>query len=188
MRLETEQVIRAVKKGVSVDQVDPDALDVNSRRGRQRKTEEVVKRLQHVDALIWDDFLTLSAGEQSIVLYYVCLKTYRLMFDFHMDVVLPRWQAMDRTLELHDARRLLERRADVHPEIDKWSESTWEKIRQVLLKMMTEAGLLRDGIIVAPTTESRIWDRFVRVGDLWFLEAALLHERRREAITPDVLS
>ena len=110
------------------------------------------------------------------------------MFDFHMDVVLPRWQAMDRTLEPHDARRLLERRADVHPEIDKWSESTWEKIRQVLLKMMTEAGLLRDGIIVAPTTESRIWDRFVRVGDLWFLEAALLHERRREAITPDVLS
>lgn len=188
MRSETEKVIRAVKEGSSLDEVDPDVLDVHSRRGRERKTEEVVKRLKHVDRRIWDDFLSLTAAEQSITLYYACLKTYRLMFDFHMDVVLPRWQTMEHRLEAHDARRFLERRADAHPEVDTWSQSTWEKIRQVLLKMLTEAGLLQDGIIVAPSIEGDVWERFVYVGDLWFLEAALLNERRRDAITREVLS
>jgi len=188
MRSETERIIQAVNEGASLDQLDPDVLNVDSRRGRQRKMEEVVKRLQHTDPRIWEGFLSLSADAQSITLYYACLKTYRLVFDFHMDVVLPRWQAMERTIGPHDARRFLERRADGHPEIDGWSTSTWEKVRQVLLKMLTEAGLLQDGTLVAPRLQSSVWKRFVLVGDLWFLEAALLNERSRESITRSALS
>lgn len=182
MREEAAQIISAVQGGTPLEEVDPDVLDINSRRGRNRKTMEIVKRLQSADRSVWDDFSSLSDAEQHVLLYYCCLKTYRLLFDFHMDVVLPKWKSFDRSLRPHDARRFLEQRADRHPEIDQWGDSTWEKIRQVMLKMLREAGFLRDGALQAPQVPRPFWERFVKVGDIWYLEAAFLKERDRSAV------
>jgi hypothetical protein len=188
MREEAERIIEEVNRGTPLESVDPDVLDIDSHRGRNRKTMEVVKRLQSTDRSVWEDFLGLSHAEQYVLLYCCCLKTYRLLFDFHMDVVLPKWQSFDRDLRPHDARRFLERRADDHPEIDEWGESTWEKARQVMLKMLREAGLLEDGGLQSPQVPSAFWQRFVQVGDIWFLEAAFLKERDRTAVISAVQS
>ena len=188
MREESVQIIETVQQGTSLEDVDPDVLSVDSRRGRNRKAMEIVKRLQHVERSVWDDVLTRSTAEQCVTLYYCCLKTYRLLFDFHMDVVLPKWQSMDRDLRPHDARRFLERRADQHPEIDAWSASTWEKVRQVMLKMLREAGLLVNDTLESPHLPVEFWNRFVKVGDVWFLEAAFLNESTRTSIVESAVS
>lgn len=188
LREEAARIIEEVNRGIALEAVDPGVLDVNSHRGRNRKAMEVVRRLESADQSVWEDFLGLSPAEQQLILYYCCLKTYRLLFDFHMDVVLPKWQSFDRELRPHDARRFLERRADDHPEIDDWGESTWEKARQVMLKMLREAGLLEDGTLQVPQVPSAFWERFVRVGDIWFLEAAFLKERDRSSVIDAVQS
>lgn len=188
MREESAQIVREVRRGTRLEEVDPDVLDVNSRRGRNRKTMEVIKRLQSADRSVWEDFPELSHAEQQVTLYYCCLKTYRLLFDFHMDVVLPKWQSFDRELQPHDARRFLERRADDHPEIDRWGTSTWEKVRQVMLKMLREAGFLANAELTAPQLPKAFWERFVRVGDVWFLEAVFLNERDRTSIIDAIQS
>jgi hypothetical protein len=188
LRKESMQIIEDVQRGTALDDVDPDVLSVDSRRGRNRKAMEIVKRLEHVDRSVWDDFLTLSSGAQCVTLYYCCLKTYRVLFDFHMDVVLPKWRSMDRHLRPHDARRFLERRADQHPEIDTWSDSTWEKVRQVMLKMLREAGFLVHGTLASPQLPMEFWNRFVKVGDVWFLEAAFLNEATRTSIIESAVS
>lgn len=188
LREEAEHVIEEVRRGTALEAVDPKVLDVNTHRGRNRKTMEVIKRLQSADRVIWDDFPGMSHAEQYVILYYCCLKAYRLLFDFHMDVVLPKWQSFDRELRPHDARRFLEQRADDHPEIDGWGDSTWEKVRQVMLKMLRQAGLLRDGELERPQVPSAVWERFVKVGDIWFLEAAFLKERARRSVIDSVQS
>ena len=115
---ESVRIIEAVRAGVPLQEVDPDVLDVNSIRGRKRKTEEIIKRLESADKSIWADLPQRKAAEQNVTLYYCCLKTYRLLFDFHMDVVLPRWRSSDRSLRPYDVQRFLEHRAHSHPEID----------------------------------------------------------------------
>ncbi len=179
---ESVQVIAAVQEHGDLQAADPDVLTANSKRARERKTREVVRRLQQMERSVWRDFLDDSVAEQKMTLYYGVLKTYRLLFDFHMDVVLPRWRSLDRRITPHDARRFLERRADQHPELDTWSPSTWQKVRQVMLKMLSESGLLYENTLQAPALPDAYWHRFVRVGDIWFLEAALLNERTRTAI------
>jgi hypothetical protein len=188
LREEAEQVIEEVQRGTDLEDVDPEVLDVNTHRGRKRKAMEVIKRLRSVDRSVWDDLLKVSHAEQHVVLYYCCLKAYRLLFDFHMDTVLPKWKSFDRELRPHDARRFLEQRADDHPEIDGWGDSTWEKVRQVMLKMLREAGLLEDSMLTRPQVPSDVWERFVRVGDIWFLEAAFLKERDRTSVINSVQS
>ena len=188
LREESVQIIEEALRGVDLKEMDPDVLDVNSRRGRNRKTMEITDRLQNADRSVWKDLSDCSVQEQQLTLYYCCLKTYRLLFDFHMDIVLPKWQAFDRSLQPHDARRFLERRADQHPEIDSWSTSTLEKVRQVMLKMLREARLLVEGQLEAPQVSPAFWERFVQVGDVWFLEAAFLNEDARRSIVESVTS
>ena len=188
MREASLRVIEEVRRGTALGEVDPDVLDVNSHRGRNRKTMEITDRLQSASRSVWDDLPERSVQEQQLTLYYCSLKTYRLLFDFHMDVVLPKWQSFDRRLRPHYARRFLERRADQHPEIDDWSPTTREKVRQVMLKMLREARLLLEGRLEAPRVSPSFWERFVHVGDVWFLEASFLSEDDRDSIVESVTS
>lgn len=185
---ESVRIIEAVQEHGDLQTADPDVLLANSKRTRQRKASEVIRRLQQIEHSVWEDFLDCSVAEQKMTLYYGSLKTYRLLFDFHMDVVLSRWRSLDRTLTPYDARRFLERRADHHPELDEWSASTWQKVRQVMLKMLSEAGFVRENTLQAPSLPDTYWYRFVHVGDIWFLEAALLNERTRASILQAVAS
>jgi hypothetical protein len=57
-----------------------------------------------------------------------------------------------------------------------------------MLKMLREAGLLEDGTLQVPPVPSAFWERFVRVGDIWFLEAAFLKERDRTSVIDAVQS
>jgi len=182
------QVVAAVQRGTSFDDVQPELFDINSWQGRRRKLAEIKRRLQGAEPPVWADLPELATGKRSVVMYYCCLKTYRLLFDFHMDVVLPKWQSMDRKLGPHDARRFLERRADAHPEIDGWSDGTRQKIRQVVLQMLREAGFLSDGELQRPRLSDSFWERFVKVGDVWFLEAAFLNKPTRTSVVESALA
>ena len=48
--------------------------------------------------------------------------------------------------------------------------------------MLEEAGLLRDGRLQPVRLPLPFWQRFVRVGDVWFLEAMLLNEAERHSV------
>lgn len=177
------RVIEAVRAGTPLQDVKPEVLNVNSRRGRQRKTGELKRRLLQTPRPVWEDLPDLDDSEQRLVLYYGCLKTYRMIFDFHMDVVLPTWRSVDRSLELYNVDRFFEQRSDAHPEIFEWSQSTRSKVRGVLLQMLREAGFLADGALQRVICPRDFWARFAAVGDVWYLEAAFLNESERRDVT-----
>jgi hypothetical protein len=52
-----------------------------------------------------------------------------------------------------------------------------------MLQMLRKAGFLRDGSLQKVDRPDRFWTRFVKVGDLWFLEAAFLNEEERRSVT-----
>lgn len=184
----TAQVVEEVHAGTPLDAIDPELLDVASWQGRRRKLAEIKRRLRQTPRPVWDDLPDLGRAAQNVVLYYCCLKTYRLLFDFHMDVVLPSWHSSDRQVGSYNVRRFLEQRADRHPEIDRWSDGTWDKVRQVTLKMLRESGLLKDEHLQRVRQSDGFWQRFVKVGDVWYLEATFLNERKRRSVVDAVRS
>jgi hypothetical protein len=176
------RIVEAYRQGTPLRKIDPSILDINSRGGQQRKSAEIKRRLENTDESVWTDLPELPTLERTLVLYYCCLKTYPLLFDFHMEAVLPTWRSADRSFEPHNARRFLEQQAESHPEISEWGESTWQKVRQVMLQMLREAGLLREGELRWVDRPEPFWTRFAKVGDLWFLEAAFLNEEERRSV------
>ena len=182
MREETLQVVQQVEEG-SLTEIDPDVLQANAAKSRRTKTYEIAKRLRAAPHQVWADLPDLAPAEQHIVLYYCCMTTYRLVFDFQMDLVLQRWRALDRSLSTYDVQRFLERRAPEHPEIDDWTESTRAKVQSVLLLMLKEVGILDGDEMRSIEAPDVFWQRFLPVGDAWFLEAMLLSPPRRDAIT-----
>jgi len=182
------RIVEEINRGTPPDEIDPSIFDINSWQGQRRKVAEIKRRLENADESVWNDVPELPTPERALVLYYCCLKTYPLLFDFHMEAVLPTWRSADRAFGPHDATRFLEQQAETHPEIDEWGESTWKKVRQVMLQMLREAGFLRDGSLHQVDRPDPFWTRFVKVGDLWFLEAAFLNEAKRRAAAQSLRS
>jgi hypothetical protein len=180
------QIVEELRQGTPPDEIDPSIFDINSWQGQRRKVAEIKRRLSNVDRSVWEDLPELPKQERALVLYYCCLNTYPLLFDFHMEAVLPTWRSADRSFEAHDVRRFLEQQAETHPEIEGWGESTWQKVRQVMLQMLRETGLLRGGELRRVDHPESFWRRFVEVGDLWFLEAVFLNEEQRRATARSV--
>jgi hypothetical protein len=182
------RIVEEINRGTSPDEIDPSIFDINSWQGQRRKVAEIKRRLSETDQSVWKDLPELPTPERALVLYYCCLKTYPLLFDFHMEAVLPTWRSADRSFGPHGATRFLEEQAEAHPEIDEWGESTWKKVRQVMLQMLREAGFLRDGSLHQVDRPDPFWTRFVKVGDLWFLEVAFLNEAKRRAAAQSLRS
>jgi len=185
---EAGRIIREVDQGKPLDEVDPDVLDVNSRTGRERRLQEVVRRLRNTDRTIWDDFSDRSVTEQRVILYYACMNTYDLVADIHLNAVLPAWRSITQELHRSNIERFLDQQADNHPEVDAWSASTHSKVQQVVRKMLREVGLLQGDKLQRLSLPQSFWTRFVRVGDAWFLEALFLSHEERSAIVDLVRS
>lgn len=126
LREETLRVLETVEQGATLDDVEPDVLDINSRAGRERRFHEVKRRLENVDPSVWDDFLRCTPTQQQVVLYYTCVKTYDLVADIHMHAVLSAWRSITQELHRSDIQRFLDEQMTTHPEIAEWSESTPE--------------------------------------------------------------
>jgi hypothetical protein len=157
-------------------------LQINSEVGRRKVLDEVRKRVRHVSADVWVVYDSATETERSLLLYYVCLKTYRLLREFHFDILVARWRSLQRTLDAYDLKQKLDELATVYPEVDAWTELTKRKIVQVSRLMMVQSGFIAGNQIQKPAITNAFYEKFVRWGDSWMLEASLLNESERNTI------
>jgi len=162
-------------------------LQINSEVSRRKILDEVRKRVRHVSTDVWPVYETAGEAERSLILYYVCLKTYTLLREFHFDILVSRWRSLQRTLDPYDIKQKLDELATIYPEVDAWTELTRRKIVQVSRLMMVQAGFLVDNQIQKPTIPTTLYEQFVQWGDSWMLEAMLLNETERKAILSEAI-
>lgn len=120
--------------------------------------------------------------EKNTFLYYVCMKCYPLIRDFHFEVILNKWRLLDTTFEKEEVSKFLQRSANQRHEIDEWKESTQNKIIQVLMLMLKEVGIISKNklrLIFLPDT---FWLFFIAHGEGWFLEAMFLTREQRDLL------
>jgi len=160
----------------------PQYLHTNAESARQRVVQELKKRYKATGQLVFDVFKDAGLPQQNILIFYTCMKTYQILFDFMFQTVLEKWLSRNLTLDKLDVQHFLDIQSASHPEIDEWTETTREKIETVMIRMLNEVGLLQGGQLHSVDAPDHFWRSFVDFGDPWFLQAMLLNKEQRDRI------
>ena len=158
-------------------------LKTNSESSRKRIIAEIIKRYYSVNNDVFQLCSKASIDEQKILLFYSCLKTYPLLFDFMFDIVIEKWLSLELIIKSSDMKRFLNKQSSQYPEIDAWSELTHNKISSVSIKILKDAGIYVDKKLTTVNLSPIFLKTFIAWGDPWFLQACLLNKERRDQIS-----
>ena len=169
-------------ESISEQIVNNSLMKTNSQASRQRMIQEIKKRYFAVGEKFYGNFDQFTIVEQKLIIFYSCMKTYKILFDFMLDVIIEKWLSMDLEVDIDDVERFLDKKSNVQNDIDGWSSQTRRKIITVLIRMLNEVGMLENNKLVQIEAPDEFWRMFVANNDSWFLEAVLLSKEQRENI------
>lgn len=124
----------------------------------KRLFRELQIRLKHLtnDAL---RFLSEEANdsEQSQILWFCVCQTYPFIREFAQEVLHESVMSLKCSIKTEDYDRFFNKKAQWHKEIDSLSESTEQKIRQVIFRMLKEAGFMdKEGNLYTVSSSEKI--------------------------------
>ncbi|MBN2706100.1 MAG: DUF1819 family protein [Deltaproteobacteria bacterium] len=129
-------------QAVSYKVIQDNLLQARTAASLKRVLREVVFRLQ---TLSEDELSALLAGdhqEQGFLLWLAVCRSYPFIAEFSTTVLRERYLSRLVNLEPEDFEAFFHRQSEWHPELEKIRPSTRGKLRQVLFRMLREAGLL----------------------------------------------
>lgn len=152
-------------------------LQVNSQKARQTFLTEFKRRYYAVPTSFWTEFITTTESAQRAGLLYAILKAYKLVFDFHFNVTVKRWNSVDQTLHKNDIMMEFSELSSRDAFVDSWTEKTKDKCASQYLTILRQAGLLQEKTdeLQPLHLEAADFEYYVRSGEDWFLEACLLY-------------
>ncbi len=150
---------QAVRSRVLADNL----LQARTRNTAHRICREVVARL---GPLSEDPLAVLVKGpamDQAHILWTAICKRYRFIHDFAVEVIHEKFLAMDLDLTYADYDVLYNQKAEWHEGLAGIRPSTRAKLRQVLFRMLREAGLLSKQnrilpVLLSPAVEKSVME------------------------------
>ena len=92
--------------------------------------------------------------DQSQFLWLAVCRRYEFIADFAKEVLRERFIDFKTVLQYEDFDAFFNQKAEWHDELDRIAHATQVKVRQIIFKMMREAGLLTDSHIINPVVLS----------------------------------
>lgn len=150
-------------------------LMMKSVQTRSRAVFEFKRRYNAVPKDFWQNYLNMSRQQQLVAMYYVCMKTYRILFDLHINVALKKWKSANRIVTKKDAMSEIFEISSNEEFVDSWSLETKDRVASSFLTYMRRAGFLNNsGELQAPNLQDAEYAIFIEMGDEWFLQACFL--------------
>lgn len=130
--------------------VSENRLQMRTANASVRLCREVISRLKLLTRLELDILLDGSPHEQRHALWLAICKRYAFIRDFAVEVIREKYQRLDFTLTDTDYTVFFNKKAEWHPEVERVSPVTRGKQRQMLYKMLRDAGLLSSEGMISP--------------------------------------
>lgn len=132
-----QSTIEVARKGAAFSSMKPKSM--------QRAGREIANRLTNLD----DDQLaflveTPSRTDQAALLWLAICRTYRLIREFAVEVIVEKYEARQKQLSKERYDSFVHDKGEGDAWLAARSASTIERSRQVVFKMMREAGVLDD--------------------------------------------
>lgn len=161
-------------------------LRINAETSRKRAISEIARRYDAMPATFWRDWQDMSSHDRPVALFLVILKTYKILFDFHVNVTMRKWNSISKTVDFDHIQMEFNEIAGRDAFVDSWSEATRKKVGSVYLTILRKVGMLNAKQGLQPISCSN-FHYYLTHGEAWFLEACLLApyeiEKIRKGIT-----
>ena len=148
-------------------------LKMNAETSRYRAIMEIARRYDAMPSAFWGDYQSMSIDDQRIALFFVILKTYKICFDFHINVTMRKWNSISKSLVYDDIDMEFNEVSARDEFVDSWSDKTKRKVASAYLTVLRKVGILDQEDQLHPLSASN-FDYYITIGEQWFLEACLL--------------
>lgn len=148
-------------------------LQINSENSRKKAITEIRRRYNAMPTIFWKDYLQMNRTDQIVALLLVILKTYKILFDFHINVTIRRWNSISKSLNVEDIMLEFNEIAANDDFVDSWTDTTKKKVAGAYLTILRHVGML-DNESKLQSINCSNFDYYLTHGEAWFLEACLL--------------
>lgn len=125
-----------------------------------RVYRELAQRLQSLSDEQLELLIDGSYQEQKYILWFAICSRYRFINEFATEVIHEKYLSMNYELNELDYAAFFNRKADWHAELDAITDSTREKLKEVVFRMLREAGITtEDNMIIQALLSTRLVQR-----------------------------
>lgn len=135
-----------VAKHVLVEPID----DIEGVLGHGKRTtgkRYLVEMIKWLNVLTEEQKVLLLEGDfnvQKEITFIAVCKNFAFIRDFIIEVIREKYVVFDYEITNGDYLSFFRRKAESHPEMDKLTEVTQNKVRQVTFKILEQAGLINN--------------------------------------------
>ncbi len=134
----------------------------------------------------WNDFNAMGPGDKAVALFYVILKTYKICFDFHVNVTMRKWNSVSKSIDKDDLMVEFNEISARDEFVDSWSDLTKGKVAGTYLSILRKVGML-DTTNHLQSLSCSNFGYYLTKGEPWFLEACLLQPYEIDNIKNSIL-
>ncbi len=163
------------------ERVNNRLLQINAESSRYNAIVEIARRYDAMPTTFWEDYKNMNEEDQQVALFFVILKTYKICFDFHINVTMRKWNSISKSLVFDDIEMEFNEVSARDEFVDSWSEKTKRKVASSYLTILRKVGILDNEDNLHPLSASN-FDYYILNGEQWFLEACLLQPYQIENI------
>lgn len=153
--------------------VNNNLLHINSETSRKRNISEIVRRYDNMPNSFWNDYQKMTYEDRRTANLFVILKTYKILFDFHVNVTMRKWNSISKSVTHEDIMMEFNELAARDEFVDSWTETTRKRVSSTYLTILRKAGMLDIDSTLRPVACGN-FDYYLMHGEPWFLEACLL--------------
>lgn len=108
----------------------------------RRIASELVLRLNTLSGEEVSRFVENRLNERNVFAWLAVCRAYDLVGDFAVEALHEAYVTGQKTYTATDYEKFVNGKLPLHPELDELSDQTYAKVRQIVFKMMREAGHL----------------------------------------------
>ncbi|NLJ60642.1 MAG: DUF1819 family protein [Firmicutes bacterium] len=175
---EMRTVARMRIDGMTDDEIaakvwDENLFQCNGRKGVRRTMNAVLLRLNTLDGTLLSLVAEGLADVAKVAAVYSIMKTSRLFREFMYHVYMPNARLSDGRVDRTDVDAFFRMLQEQDEAVVSWSPSTVQKLQQVIVKILADAGLInntQDRLILRPILSFELRSAIEAVGDGVYLE------------------
>ncbi len=163
------------------EKVNNRLLQINAEESRKKAIGEISRRYDALPTSFWNDYQKMNETDQTTALFFVILKTYKICFDFHVNVTMKKWNSISKSVTHEDIKMEFNEVSAQDDFVDSWSDNTKKNVAGAYLTILRKVGILDKDNNLHPLSASN-FDYYIINGEQWFLEACLLQPYQIENI------
>lgn len=142
-------ITKLKKKGISDKEIRRIVLEENLfqykfKSSINRRLTPLMQRVNLLDENLINMLLENPLEDGIVINLYTIMKNDKLFFDFMNEVIKKKFEAKNEILEKVDINIFIETKIEQNEEMVGWSEATINKIKQVMRKILIEAGIIEN--------------------------------------------